>query len=496
VTIYRYKNSVIDEVNFEVSDGGSRRAYIHALPNTNDNTLAQISTTIAKRGWQTVPHTLNGKATLEIRGFGRDQQVNNVLFENDWVHGPADIEAEKKDSKKFTDVIKKRSLLLSGLSFLISDTFFTIYGQKGNSPLNTAAGLSYLAGGVASTVFARKDTPDLQIKEIAGKMAEHMRDKDINLPDDCSLKSITEDKHKGLIKTSDDFFRRYPSETMNTLFGIAGACISTAALKNRVFLKEIPGKAIADMMEKKGAGFTFDMAKKEVVKNMKSEGWWDAGLGAMTMSSAAFGNLVEEKAHDPDTPRKHGLPGIWEWIQERPLAVTGVGYLVSTGCHTVSTAKAWKNGDSEARKAVRWRGLFIAWSIVGEILLAFSSKGHGKGVVSDKSVDTSVISLAADLISKQPPAKHNDLIDYMSGFLGREDVLAMKDSNVKDLLTHQVELMKNNPWAKCVAAASLDTDKSKKLTPHKTSEGIISNGKNWQVATKASQQESQSTSFI
>lgn len=490
MAIYRYKNSIIDEVTFEASDGGSRRAYLHALPGTDDKTLSDISTAMAKRGWQTVPHTLNGKATLEIRGFGRDQQVNGVLFNNDWAHGPAQIIPDKKETS-FFNMLKKRSLLLSGLSFLISDTCFTLYGQQTNSKLNTAAGLSYLAGGVASTVFARTDTPDLQIKEIAGRMANYMREQNINVPDDCSLKSITEDKHKGLIKTSDDFFRRYPSETMNTLFGIAGACIAAAALKDKVFTKDIPEKAIAKMMDKKGAGFTYQMAKKEVAKNMKSEGWWDTGLGAMTISSAAFGNLVEEKVHDPDAPKKHGLAGVWEWIQERPLAVTGVGYLVSTGCHMVSAMKEYKHGDNDAKKAVRLRGLFIAWSVIGEVILALSSKGHGKGVVSDKSVDVSVISLAADLISKQPPAHHNNLIDYMSGFLGRDDVLAMKDTEVKDLLRVQVEAMKKNPWARCetVIPAIQETGSKSALAPK-------ANKTSWQASIKNSPQESSPASFI
>lgn len=422
--IYRYpQGSVVDEVTFVKSDGGSMRAYLHALPDTSEKTLSDISLAMAKRGWQTVPNSMNGKATLEIRGFGRTKQVTDILSENGWAKGKPQITEDKKDNSKLWDKVKKRSLFLSGISFMISDACYTIYGQKDKNPMNSGAGLAYMAGGIASSVFARKDTSDLQIKEIAGRMAKHMQAQNIELPDDCSLNSIVKDKHKGIIKSADDLFRRYPSELTNTLFGLAGALIATDAIK--------------------------ELRSKTTTKHDKSVAPIELALGVTTMASAAFGTLVQEKSRDPDVPRKHGAPGIWEWIQERPLLVTGIGYLVSSGFHIASTIKDYKGGDSEKKTATIWRMGFIGCTVLGEVLLAISSKGHGKGVVSDKSVDNSVISLSAELIAKQPSAQHEYLIDYMSGFLGRDDVLAKKDTEVKDLLRAQVELVKKNPWAHC-----------------------------------------------
>jgi hypothetical protein len=500
VSIYQYsQGSVVDEVTFVKSDGGSLRAYLHALPDTSEKTLSDISLAMAKRGWQVVPNSMNGKATLEVRGFDRNAQVNGVLFDNKWAHGPAQITNDEKKSTKFADTVKKRSLFLSGIAYLAGDGAFIKYGLKESSPLNIAAGAAYAGGTLSSLLFARKDTPDLQIKEIANKMAAHMREQNIDVPDDCSLKSITEDKNKGFIKTSDDLFRRYPSELMNTFFGIAGACIATAALRNKVF-GEVKPKAIEDMLKKEGKNFKklaphltdhTQMAIDAVKKNMRHSGWLDVGLGTMTMASATFGNLVEEKVPDPDSPKKHGMAGVWEWAQERPLAVAGMGYMVSTMCHLASTMKDWKHADSEAKEAVLWRGVFVVTNLLAEALLAISSKGHGKGVVSDKSVDESVISLAAELIAKQPAAQQNHLIDYMSGFLGREDVLAKKDEEVKDLLRTQVELVKKNPWAKCKEnlPAAIQTTENKILAP-------TTNKKNWQATVKSPPQESSPAFFM
>jgi len=41
----------------------------------------------------------------------------------------------------------------------------------------------------------------------------------------------------------------------------------------------------------------------------------------------------------------------------------------------------------------------------------------------------------------------DQLIDYMAKFLGRPDVLAMKDEEVTNLLRRQVESLRRNPWA-------------------------------------------------
>lgn len=422
MSVYKYQQgSVIDEVTFVKSDGGSLRAYLHATPDTPEKTLDDIAMSMAKRGWQIVPNSMNGKATLEVRGFGRTKQVTDILSENGWAKGKAEITEDKKDTSKLWDKFRKRSLFLSGITYLAGDYSFIKYGLKDEkNPLKIGAGFAYFGGTLSSLLFARKDTPDLQIKEIAGRMAKHMQEQNINLPDDCSLNSIIQDKHKGLIKTSDDLFRRYPAELMNTFFAISGACIARDAYKD-----------------------TKSQSRSKI------SAWLDVGLGSMTMASAAFGNLVEEKVHDPDTPRKHGMAGIWEWVQERPLAVTGVGYMISTMLHFASTTIDMKTANKKNEESIRWRGLFVASAILSEILVAISSKGHGKGVVSDKSVDESVISLSAELIAKQPPAKHEYLIDYMAGFLGREDVLALKDTDVKDLLRTQVELTKKNPWAQC-----------------------------------------------
>lgn len=489
MAIYSYsQGSVIDEIRFQQSAGGSNRAYLHANSTVSEKTLSEIAIALAKRGWQAVPNSMNGKPTLEIRGFSRASQITDELAKNNWVNGSPKIQIEKQDSVKFGDTVKNRSLFLSGLVYIIGDASFFHYGKKNNSPFDMAAGLSYFGGTASSLLFARKDASDLQVKEVANKMAAYMRAQNINVPDSCSVSSITNDKHKGLIKKADDYFRHYPAEMMNSFFGLAGTCIAIAAMRNKVFGK-VSDTALKDMLAKEK--ISTQAATAKIKNQMRKSGLLDVGLGSLTVASAAFGNIVEEKARDPDSPKKHGLDAVWEWAQERPLAVTGIGYMVSTMFHAASTVSDWRHADSATKKTVAWRGLFVFSNLLAEVLLAISSKGHGKGVISDKSVGNTAISLAGELIATQPARTHDLLIDYMAGFLGRDDVLAMKDKDVKNMLKTQVELMKKNPWAKCIKTLDIPDP-----IPEKSKVTNDGHKSNWQTVTKSSQNQNSAGQLI
>src|SRR5690606_8693557 len=140
----------------------------------------------------------------------------------------------KENKLSLSETIKKRSLAASGAFYLIGDASFTRYGYGDRSKLNVAAGLLYGAGTLSLLMGGRKDQSDLQIRAISRKMAQHFRDLEVALPEECSLDSIARDHKRGLIKKADDLLRRYPSEMMNLFFAAAGACIALAAYKSNV----------------------------------------------------------------------------------------------------------------------------------------------------------------------------------------------------------------------------------------------------------------------
>lgn len=465
MSAYQYPQSkVIDEVVFAKGEGGAVRAYLHAAPGVDSQTLQAIHKTLHDRHWQMVPYTLNGKPMLEVRGASRESQLLSVLIDHGWVSGAIKKENTNDDHISFKDKIKKRSLFASGFFYVVGDVKFFTYGLKGSSPLDMAAGAFYGAGTASSLLFGRKDPSDLQIQDIAQHMAHYMNEQKITVPAEASIHTIIDDHKKGKIKKADDLLRRYPAELMNSFFALAGVCIAVAAYRRTK--KPMNPEMVEQYMKKKIAGVKgvfpgaripeADLAnmRHEAVHKLekfhKASSWLDVGLGSMTFSSGMFANLVDEKAHDPDAPKKEGLAAAWEYVQEHPMTVAGLGYMVSTLCHAVSTGIEWKIGTTEGKKAIFDRGVFVATNLIAELLVAISSKGHGKGVKSDASISETTLALAADLIAKQPAEMQHDLIEHVAAFLGQPDVLAIKDEEAKRRLYEQVEQLRSNPWC-CVS---------------------------------------------
>ena len=460
--LYRYNsNSTIREITFKNTEGGQHYAYLHAAENTPADMLDDIMCKAAERGWRIAPSNIGGKPTLQIAGFRKEEDIANWLQTREWTSGQPQIEPDIIKEINFSDKLKKRSLAASGVAYVAGDLSFMKYGYSGGDWMNTAAGVMYGAGTASLLGFGRKDQSDLQIREITKKLNSYVRENGHDISPSASIDSILNDKDKGTLKTADDFFRRYPSEMMSLCFAAAGTLIMTTAYKHHIKTPmalheaENTAKEVIERWQAKPTKYAHNLAQpdlnktvlEKVKKSHKLEGFLDVGLGSLTTISGLFAMSVKEKKQDPDAPQKEGFEAVWEKIKQKPLAIAGYGYMVSTLCHAFSTATAMKYADNERRKSVPWRAVFVASNIVAELLLSISSKGHGEGVKSDGTVDTTVISLAAEMIVKQPAKMQDGLIDYVCGFLGRPDVLALKNDDARRLITQEVELMRNNPWA-------------------------------------------------
>ena len=435
MSVYKYNQSkVIDEITFKKTAKGAVRAYLHARPEVGVEELNHAIKILKDAGFECIPFTLDGKPTLEVRGFKRETQFLSLLNDNKLVNGNAEIVKQPEDIIDWRDKLKERSLQLSGLFYVVGDYNFFTYGRREAHPEDMLAGLMYAGGTTALVGFGRNDQSDRQVRDLSKKIMHHLAEAGVKLPEDHALHHLVTTKKKNLFENVHDTFERYPSEMFNLFTGLAGACITASALKYKVL------KTPAAHMD------------LHAIKAMRTEGWLDVGLGTLTMASTAIGGLVDEKAHDPDAPQSHVVQAVLDWVRERPLTVAAAGLLVSTGCHAVSTYKAYDEakriGDMGRLGAIVNRATFVATNLAAELLISISSKGHGEGVVSDKSVDISAIAVAAELIAKQPEDVRESLIDYMGKFLGQPKLLAMDDQEVIKLLRHQVEAMCSNPWAK------------------------------------------------
>lgn len=426
-------------MTFHKAANGGIRAYIHARENTSQDTLNTIICKLQEAGMQCIPYSYDGNPALEVRGFKNESRLVASLQDKKWVSGEARIQNTTDDHVSFADKLKKNTLQASGIFYLLGDACYATYGYKKGHWEDMLAGLFYLCGSSSLVGYGQNDLADLQIKDIAKKIESEVDRQGAALPDNCSLRSITNDYNKGLLSNTNELLRRYPSETMNTFFGLAGACIAASAFRHHILHPS-------------------GLDAKAIRENTRA-GWMDVGLGTMTMAAGAVSALVKEKARDPDDPLPTTVVGkVKDFIQHKPLSVAGMGYIISTLCHAASTREniktARRTGDMTVMKSVPYRAAFVGLNIVAEVLMAFSSKGHGEGVVSDVSVDESALAITADLIARQPREMQEHLIEYMAGFLGKQEVLAMKNEEIIAKLHMQVETMHNNPWAHALTSKS------------------------------------------
>jgi hypothetical protein len=459
VSIYRYKNSIIDELSFKKTANGAIRAYLHARDGTDAAEVQNALEVLKNKDFECIPFTLDGKPTLEVRGFKNEKEFLRILAKQEWTQGKAAAHTPDP-TLSYTDRVKGRSLQLSGVLYSVGDVGFIGYGWKGQSWKDVVAGISYAIGTGALVGYGRNDQSGLQIKDFSRQLAKHLMKQSVTLPENCSLAAIARDKEKGLLTNVHELLTRYPTEIYSLFTGIAGAFVAAAAHEHKV---KVSAKY-------KHAAVLPSNLDRKAVDHMRISGWLDIGLGTITMASTAIGGLVQEKAHDPDKPKEKGIKGALEWVQERPLTISGIGLMISTSLHAISTFMDYRTAkrlgnNKRMLDSIPYRAGFVIANLAAEALIAISSKGHGEGVVSDKSVDNSVIAIAADLIVRQPRRLQDAMVPEVAKFLGRPDVLAMKDAEVTTMLHNQVEALRKNPWA--VAEGEMPDQTSVLATPAK-----------------------------
>lgn len=460
MSIYAYKDSkVIDEVKFRHTANGALRAYVHACPDIGMGKIEEVLQAFKANEFEAIPFTVDDKAVVEVRGFKRESELLGVLRKNNFIDDNPAVTKEQVDQLGWGEIVRKRSIQASGAAMMVADTGFAMYGAKGKCWEDALAGLSYLSGSSVFTAFGKNDQSTFQIREGAQMILNHAREKGYEIHEDTALSTVGMPKKKGPVRQVVEFFEKHPSEIGNMLFVAAGGLIAKSALQHRAFATPRPEMTA------------------EQIRKMRLSGWGDTALGSCTIASGLTATFVKEKARDPDSPRKHGLAGIAEWIQEKPLRAASYGYIGSTLCHAWTTytdrkeaLRMIKNSAASAAeiaiahdhmKAIPWRVLFVTATLIGEALLSISSKGHGEGVVSDASVDTSIVAIAAELIIKQPKHMQEQLIQEMGKFLGQPEVLALRDEEATKLLRQQVEEMRCNPWATKLPEAHPEAEKLK-----------------------------------
>jgi hypothetical protein len=445
MSIYRFdESSAIKEVSIHRSKGGGIRAYATVSENANPAELAKIRNLLVERDMQCLPIKSWGENSLEIRGFKKEDQILHLFKQHNSTLGKPTIKHTKDDSISLWDKVKKNTLKACGWMYLIGDLGWAKYtwdeafdaNGKFTTPQGLVSALFYAAGSQVVGWFGKGDKSDFQLKELSYKLMGDLNKEGISVSKDAAIRAIAEGHNEGVGKRILNFFERYPAEITNSMFAVAGSMIFWTSAK--------------------------DLLKGDSAHS-KNSILLDMGLGAMTVLAGIVSVFIKEEAPDPNAPRKTGLAGLWQKVKEKPLRVAGGALMVSTVSHGFSTIDDWKSatstlktatsGSDDFKEALKLknslpgRATFVTTNLIAEGLMAVSSKGHGKGVKSDRSLDYSLQALAADIVHNSEDDMKEVLIKYLSTLLtSKRYIVGDKDAMEKGI-REQLEAMPENRWA-------------------------------------------------
>ncbi len=445
MAVYQYtQGSLLNEVQIHTNETGGRRAYMHAREDATSEQLRMAKQALRALGYQCLPIVQDGKPMLEVRGFEKNEELLGALSQISLISGqPGKVVADPGDKRSLAGKAKASTLRLAGWSYNIGDASYMWYATapvvkewRGASKekkffglVEILSGIGYTLGSLCLTFYGARDQSLNTIKASTKKIERFARKEGYEIPDESSIAHVNAEPQRSFVGKVKATIARYPSEALNTIYTGVGLGIAATAFYKGTRPIASGLSAAQHLLEKKDR-------RNELI---------DVGLGGITAASALIGIGVKETKRMEGEPKRTGLGGIVDWVKEKPLRATGVGYMIATGWHGIGTIKHWQDGTKD-KKYLYGRAVFIVANIFSEVMLALSSKGHGVGVKPDSSVDDSVMATAAELVLRQPAEKREAVLRQLSGYMASPEVLATKADEVEKQLRLHLDLLDNNPW--------------------------------------------------
>ncbi len=382
MAVYRYSApSLLDEVSVVTNNNGGRRAYFHAREDASSEALTQMRAELKAVGLKAVATLHEGKAALEVLGFGKEDEIIKLAHNRGWIAAQPSVAPINNDTRTTRDKLENLTLKATGAAYNIGDMAFMTYTLKERnyyhkklktalasgheqdiisakesvqgSRLKIGAGLGYAIGGIILSFYASRDQSQQQIK-VASQKLDHFFHQAAIAPDDNSaIKDVTQKEKVGFFKKVHNLLSRYPSEALNLVYIGVGALLTASSIKQIV------------------AGVKPLESQFDAQRRLREEKW-DVGLGAITAASAFAGLTIPEKKPDEDQEKRTGIGGVIDWIREKPLRATGYGFMVATAFHAKATIGKWRNGDPEVKNTIFGRGIFVVMNVVAEVIMYIS----------------------------------------------------------------------------------------------------------------------------
>lgn len=296
-----------------------------------------------------------------------------------------------------TDRIKESSLKYAGYGYLIGDAALFAHGMINHRPDRAFTGLAWGVGGLVPALYG-KEPAERQLKRLSHQLGDFLSSQSVTIPRDSELFAKHLRHSPSTFDKIEDFLYAHPSELLNTAYAIGGTTLIHSGLS-----KPKPDPA-------------------------------EAASGALVTAGGLAGWLLPERKVDESKPASAN-GGLWEWMTEKPLRVSGLLYSLNNV--TLLTSAFNERAANPANTSYYLKFLTAATYVVANNLLALSSKDQAIQGHDTQALET-LERLAAQVIAAQPTEVQEGLIGRVSEFLATRPELASDAATLNTQLHQQI----------------------------------------------------------
>ncbi len=301
------------------------------------------------------------------------------------------------------DQLKSKSLQWAGYGYLIGDAALSTARLMENDKVGAAGGALWATGSLVCAKYANPSA-EKQLKLIEQRFAEYLVKQGVDISNNATLTGLA--KNAGVREHIESFLYAHPSEILNAVYAI-------------------------------GAGFVL---KGGIQKKSMA----DIACGAIIASGALAGLLIPEKKPDLKNPPKDAAGKVWQWMQEKPLRVSGASYHISNIFALGGAVEQMKKNPSGSS---HWFRFLTATSFIfANTALAMSSKNQENGATKHADVVTAQLAdISTHIIASQAPAVQEAMVQQISGYLAAQPEINKKSDEIASLLHAKLAVIDKRP---------------------------------------------------
>lgn len=302
------------------------------------------------------------------------------------------------EPKGIVATLKDRSLESAGLGYLAADAALGTAAmlRKDKQVGALIASMCWGVGSIAALRYGHKPL-EKHLHELSLALKDDLEQQGIDIPDESALSAQNLSQKGGVIDGIEDFIYRHPSQVFNGIYG-AGGTVQALTAAEKSYRNS--GLLVAT-----GGLLGIFLSEKEMPKDMSKD--------APAEASSSLNPIT--------------------WFTDKPLRVSSAFYMANN-YYLVKSAM----GEAEQAPKLLKFGAVGAY-IFANVMLALSSKIHGKQSDVPDDVLNSVEQEAANVVATLPKEAQRGIMQHIAEHLSEHDGVNQSPDEIRTAMTARLQ---------------------------------------------------------